>query len=110
MKATTRITTTLVISISIGAMAVAQDVIPDSETVPAPKKEYSPYIEDNYPNRALFGDTHLHTSWSTDAGMIGTKLGPDTAYRIAQGEEVVSNLGWRVKLNRPLDFIVVADC
>jgi hypothetical protein len=34
-----------------------------------------------------FGDTHLHNSWSTDAGMLGTTLGPDAAYRIAKGEE-----------------------
>ena len=74
-----------------------------------PKKEYSPYIDDHYPNRALFGDTHLHTNWSTDAGMIGTNLGPDAAYRISKGGEVTSNTGWRVKLNRPLDFVVVAD-
>ena len=29
-----------------------------------------------YPDRVYFGDTHLHTSYSTDAGMLGTRLGP----------------------------------
>ena len=57
----------------------------------------------------FFGDTHLHTSWSTDAGMAGATLDPDAAYRVSRGEEVMSHLGWRVKLNRPLDFLVVAD-
>ena len=90
-------------------LGVAQDLHPTAEEVKAPKKEYSPYIEDDYPNRALFGDTHLHTSWSTDAGMIGTTLGPDDAYRVAKGGEVTSSTGWKVKLNRPLDFLVVAD-
>ncbi len=52
---------------------------------------------------------HLHTSWSTDAGMAGATLGPDAAYRVSRGEEVLSHLGWRVKLTRPLDFLVVAD-
>ncbi len=88
--------------------AVAQNYSAD-ENVASPKKEYSPYIDDNFPNRALFGDTHLHTNLSTDAGMIGTTLGPDAAYRISKGGEVTSNTGWRVKLNRPLDFVVVAD-
>ncbi|MEJ2526358.1 MAG: DUF3604 domain-containing protein [Desulfuromonadales bacterium] len=88
---------------------VAQDYHPVDENILSPKKEYSPYIDDNFPNRAFFGDTHLHTNWSTDAGMIGTSLGPDAAYRISKGGEVTSNTGWRVKLNRPLDFVVVAD-
>ena len=79
-------------------------------------KNYSPYVDDYKPtplpddeDRPLFGDTHLHTSWSTDAGMLGTTLGPDAAYRISRGEEIVSNLGWKVKLIRPLDFVVVSD-
>ncbi len=91
------------------APALAQDVIPERENVRPPKAEYSPYVDDNFPNRVFFGDTHLHTSWSTDAGMAGATLGPDVAYRVSRGEEVTSHLGWRVKLIRPLDFLVVAD-
>ena len=87
---------------------VAQNYSAD-ENATSPKKEYSPYIDDNFPNQPFFGDTHLHTGWSTDAGMIGTTLGPDDAYRLSKGGEVISNTGWRVKLNRPLDFVVVAD-
>ncbi|MGB5296005.1 MAG: DUF3604 domain-containing protein, partial [Thermoanaerobaculia bacterium] len=63
----------------------------------------------HFPTQAFFGDTHLHTSWSTDAGLAGASLGPDEAYRVARGEVVTSHTGLRVKLNRPLDFIVVAD-
>lgn len=92
----------------IAGTASAQGYHPPDETVEN-KKEYSPYLNDNYPAKALFGDTHLHTNWSTDAGMIGTKLGPDSAYKISMGGEVISNTGWRVKLNRPLDFVVIAD-
>ena len=40
------------------------------------KIDYSPYPTKNFPNRVYFGDTHLHTSYSTDAGMIGNTLGP----------------------------------
>ena len=86
-----------------------QDVNPVRDNVPPPKSEYSPYADDHFPTRVFFGDTHLHTSWSTDAGMAGATLGPDAAYRVARGEAVKSHLGWTVKLIRPLDFLVVAD-
>ena len=91
------------------APALAQDVVPPRNLVKAPKAEYSPYVDDYFPNRVFFGDTHLHSSWSTDAGMAGATLGPDAAYRVSRGEEVRSHTGWRVKLNRPLDFLVLAD-
>lgn len=70
---------------------------------------YSPYVEDDYPNRVYFGDTHLHTSYSTDAGMIANTLGPIEAYRFAKGEVVTSSTGLKTRLQRPLDFLVIAD-
>jgi len=70
---------------------------------------YSPYVEDDYPNRVYFGDTHLHTSYSTDAGMIANTLGPADAYRFAKGEVVTSSTGLKTRLQRPLDFLVIAD-
>ncbi len=73
------------------------------------EREYSPYLDIGYPQRVFWGDTHLHTSYSTDAGMIGNRLGPDEAYRFARGETVVSSTGLRARLQRPLDFLVVAD-
>jgi hypothetical protein len=73
------------------------------------KKPYSPYAGRNYPTRPLFGDTHLHTSASMDAGAFGCRLGPKDAYRFAKGEEVVASMGERVKLSRPLDFLAVTD-
>lgn len=72
-------------------------------------KEYSPHIGEDYPQNVYFGDTHLHSSWSTDAGMVGAKLGPEAAYRVSRGEEVLSYDGWKVKLIRPLDFVVLSD-
>jgi hypothetical protein len=70
---------------------------------------YSPYAGRNYPTRPLFGDTHLHTGFSMDAGAFGARLTPRDAYRFARGEEIASNSGQPVKLSRPLDFLVVAD-
>jgi len=59
----------------------------------------------------LWGDTHLHTSNSTDAYAGGnTTLGPEEAYRFARGEPVVQSVtGTRIRITRPLDFLVVAD-
>ena len=73
------------------------------------KPNYSPYAGRNFPTRPLFGDTHLHTSFSMDAGAFGARLTPQDAYRFARGEEITSNSGQPVKLSRPLDFLVVAD-
>ncbi len=73
------------------------------------KPAYSPYANRNFPGRPLFGDTHLHTSYSMDAGASGTRLDARDAYRFAKGEQVTSNTGQPVKLSRPLDFMVVAD-
>jgi len=78
-------------------------------TAPAARQNYSPYVDQRYPLVPLFGDTHLHTSYSTDAGLIGNRLGPEEAYRFARGEEVTSSTGVRARLRRPLDFLVVAD-
>jgi len=77
--------------------------------MPNPDAVYSPYPEQNFPNRVFFGDTHVHTSYSTDAGMFGNTLGPDAAYRFAKGETVTSSMGVQARLARPLDFLVVAD-
>jgi hypothetical protein len=80
-----------------------------AEKVHPAKPAYSPYAGRNYPTRPFFGDTHLHTSFSMDAGAFGARLGPREAYRFARGEQVTSSTGQPVKLSRPLDFLVVAD-
>jgi len=79
------------------------------ETVEPGDREYSPYLDRGYPQKVLWGDTHLHTGWSTDAGFMGATNGPEEAYRFARGEEVVSSHGIRAKLVRPYDWLVVAD-
>jgi hypothetical protein len=73
------------------------------------KPLYSPYAGRVFPTRPLFGDTHLHTAFSMDAGAFGARLNPRDAYRFARGEEVTASSGQPVKLSRPLDFLVVAD-
>jgi len=70
---------------------------------------YSPYADRGFPTQALWGDTHLHTANSPDAFAFGNRLSPEEAYRFARGETVTSATGQRVRLSRPLDFLVVAD-
>ncbi len=72
-------------------------------------KAYSPYAHRNFPERPLWGDSHLHTSLSMDAGLFGNRLSPRDAYRFARGEEVVSSTGQAVRLSRPLDWLAIAD-
>jgi hypothetical protein len=82
-----------------------------------PTRPYSPYAAPyseydagvKYPNRVFWGDTHLHTSFSMDAGAFGARLGPVEAYQFARGDEIESTTAGRVRLSRPLDFLVVAD-
>jgi hypothetical protein len=73
------------------------------------KPVYSRYAGRDFPTRPFFGDTHLHTSFSMDAGAFGARIAPREAYRFARGEQVTASSGQPVKLSRPLDFLVVAD-
>jgi hypothetical protein len=96
------------------AVHAQADIAPGREDLPEKEKLYSPYVEraqagSNFAEGVYWGDTHLHTGYSTDAGMIGTTLTPEDAYRFARGEEVTSSTGQRARLVRPLDFLVVAD-
>jgi hypothetical protein len=89
--------------------SIAQEFTLHEEDYPTKEKKYSPYVDQHFPQNVYFGDTHLHTSWSADAGLAGATLGPEFAYRVARGEQVTSQTGLSFKLVRPLDFVVVAD-
>jgi len=91
------------------AQAAASQLQGEADDVTVGEKHYSPFLNRTYPDRVLWGDTHLHTSYSTDAGMIGNFLGPEEAFRFARGEIVRASVGERARLVRPLDFLVVAD-
>jgi hypothetical protein len=74
-----------------------------------PSRNYSPYADRRYPTRVYWGDQHLHTSLSCDAGMLQNTLGPDDAFRFARGEQLRSSTGQLVQLDRPFDWLVVSD-
>jgi hypothetical protein len=75
-----------------------------TKTEPATVVQETPYAQ-----RVYWGDTHLHTNNSIDAFGFGVKLGSEDALRFARGEEVTSSWGLKAKLERPLDFLVIAD-
>lgn len=65
----------------------------------------------DYPDRLLWGDTHLHTNLSTDAYFLKNHtVDAATAYRFAMGEPVINAYSRaRVQLKTPLDFLAVSD-
>lgn len=72
-------------------------------------KNYSPYVDRTHATQVYWGDQHLHTALSSDAGMLGDRLGPDDAFRFARGEQVRSSTGQLAQLERPYDWLVVSD-
>jgi len=74
-----------------------------------PGETYSPYAQRSFPSNIYWGETHLHTGLSLDAGLFGCIIDHEDAYRFARGEEITSSTGLPVKLGRPLDWIVITD-
>ena len=103
---------TCLVGLMIVLPAMAQDTgTPTTETLSEAYtgKAYSPYAKRNFPEQPFWGDSHLHTRLSMDAGLFGNRLSPRDAYRFARGEEVVSSTGQDLRLSRPLDWLVIAD-
>ena len=82
------------------AAAQAQATAPATEAAPQPNPERNAY----------FGETHIHTSWSVDAWVMGNRItGPDDAYKYAQGETIKHPMGFDIKIDTPMDFMGVTD-
>jgi hypothetical protein len=96
-------------ALTVPGMALASEWTPDKSQKVEQPKPYSPYVDQHFPQKVFFGDTHFHSSLSVDSGMIGNRVDLDQAFRFALGEEIVTSSGQRAQLNRPLDFLVVSD-
>ena len=93
-----------VILVSAIALLMAQTI--NSQ---AKEKHHSTGTPTSNPLRdAYFGETHMHTAYSLDAYIGGTRLTPDDAYRFAKGEPVMVD-GQQLSRKRPLDFVAVTD-
>ncbi|HEY9037084.1 MAG TPA: DUF3604 domain-containing protein [Pseudomonadales bacterium] len=100
--------------------AVAMNAAAQESATPAPTQHYSeirsPCAQYNPLRNAYFGDTHVHTYLSLDAGLQGTRTTPDQAYRFAKGEPIGLQ-PWTddgkplrsLQLARPLDFVAISD-
>lgn len=98
------------IFLALSSPALAQDGLPPDGTTHVLKgAPYSPNANRGFPTKVLFGDTHVHSALSADAGGGGTTLMPRDMYRFARGEQVNSNTGQPVKLSRPFDFYMLTE-
>lgn len=114
-----KIASSLLIVAAMSGPTMAQDQMvasddigqmnPEATAAAFPGKGFSPYAGRNYPAQVFWGDQHVHTGWSADAGAFGATLGPEEALRFARGEEIVSSLGLPVRLSRPLDWAAITD-
>ena len=117
MRLLNYLTITLSLSLSTSLPLFASDVMPDKDKIATNKKnivegigqsDYSPYAGRDFPTQVFWGDTHLHTAVSVDAGTMN-RVGQEDAFRFARGEEVTTTHGLRARLSRPLDFLVLTD-
>ncbi len=96
--------------LTLSSPALAQDAaLPEGFTSVLKGAPYSPNANRGFPTKVLFGDTHVHSALSADAGGGGTTLMPRDMYRFARGEQVNSNTGQPVKLSRPFDFYMLTE-
>jgi hypothetical protein len=87
---------------------VPDDAVPES---PASGETPSTAGSASLPSErtAFFGDLHVHTRYSYDAFVFGTRADPDAAYEFAKGNPITHPAGFELQLDRPLDFQAVAD-
>ncbi len=103
------ISTLLIATENCAAQEAAKEQLTAPVQGPNQNQQYSPFVDQNFPDRVLWGVTHIHTALSADAGLMGVTLGPADLFRYARGEVVTINTGLQVRLERPLDWIAITD-
>jgi hypothetical protein len=93
-----------------------ETVAPAPVAVPETQEQSGPCTNQVENGMALFGDVHVHTSYSFDAAANSTGATPADAHRYARGESIpffpIDEKGIAVgtaRIDRPLDFLAVTD-
>jgi hypothetical protein len=92
-----------------GAPDKTQSQASEPEPAPAAIATASSTSIDPADRTALFGDLHVHTGQSFDAFISSVRATPDDAYRYAKGEKIITDGGYEIQLDSPLDFLAVTD-
>ncbi len=107
----------LVVALAPGAAVAGQapGAQPASDRQVTYTEEREPCAEYDPQRLALFGDLHVHTSFSFDAAAISIGATPEDANRFARGEAIDfwpleggEPVG-EIRIDRPLDFLAVTD-
>jgi hypothetical protein len=100
----------------LAAACTAQEPAPAAPVAGEPVAAARARCSEHDPlRRAFFGELHVHTSFSMDAQMFGTRSGPHDAYLFARGEAIEPMTAFPgrpampLRLERPLDFAAVTD-
>ncbi len=81
----------------------------DGTEVQRTNEDNASEVNRNPLRRAFFGDLHIHTRYSFDAYLMGTRATPDDAYRFGKGEMISHASGFEMRMKKPLDFLSVTD-
>lgn len=106
--------TTVLLTLLAGCNDPQSDAAQDAQPVVSSDSGSCERFDEN--RMPLFGDLHIHTSYSFDAAANSTGATPEDANRYARGEAIsifpINDLGvatGRTKIDRPLDFLAVTD-
>ncbi len=104
----------LVVGVAVSSSTACEDSSIDSSLVTPPGVGRCDDFDEL--RQPLYGDLHIHTSFSYDANLGGTRLDPSGAYRYARGEPVPAapfddngDPSRMIQIDRPLDFVAVTD-